>query len=137
MILILSMLLSFTNCNSDNGAKEQDNSIIGIWKLIETYGSDGGSNPLWTPVDNGYTYTFHENGSFTSDRFSECSEGNYSISGNTLTLDYGCDGFTAGIEIPEGIFVEKYIFKNENMILSPSYMNCDEGCEYKFKKIGQ
>ena len=129
------MLLSFTNCSKDDGAKDQDNSIIGTWELIEAYGSDGGSNPQWASVDNGYKYTFNENGSFTSNRFLECFEGNYSISEISLTLDYGCSNFDTGIETPAGTFVEKYSFEGTNIILTPTYLGCIEGCKYKFQKL--
>jgi len=136
LILIFSILISLTSCNSDDTNK-QESTVIGNWKLIETYGSDGGNNPQWNSVANGYTYTFNQNGSFTSNRFSECSEGNYSILANNLTLDYGCSNFDTGIETPAGTFVEKLVFENENLILTPTYLACIEGCAFKFEKIQQ
>ncbi|APY12118.1 hypothetical protein BWZ22_13155 [Seonamhaeicola sp. S2-3] len=134
IILILSMLLSFTSC-SDDDTKSQEESFLGTWKLIETYGSDGGSNPQWTIVDNGYTYTFSNDGTFSSTRFTECTTGTYDVSNNTITLDYSCVGFDTGVENPPGTFVENYNFENGNIILTPTYMNCIEGCGYKFEKI--
>lgn len=133
-ILILSILLSFTSCNDDD-TKPQEINILGTWKLIETYGSYGGSNPQWTSIDNGYTYTFNNDGTFSSTRFTECTTGTYETSSSSITLVYGCEGFDTGIENPAGTFVENYVFDNEYIILKPSYMNCDEGCSYKFKKI--
>jgi len=134
IILILSMLLSFTSC-SDDDTKSQEENFLGTWKLIETYGSDGGSNPQWTIVDNGYTYTFSNDGTFSSTRFTECTTGTYDVSNNTITLDYSCVGFDTGVENPPGTFVENYNFENGNIILTPTYMNCIEGCGYKFEKI--
>lgn len=134
IILILSMLLSFTSC-SDDDTKSQEESFLGTWKLIETYGSDGGSNPQWTIVDNSYTYTFSNDGTFSSTRFTECTTGTYDVSNNTITLDYSCVGFDTGVENPSGTFVENYNFENGNIILTPTYMNCIEGCGYKFEKI--
>ena len=134
LILIFSILIIFINCANDDTNK-QENSIIGTWKLIETYGSDGGSNPQWSTITNGYSYTFNQSGNFTSNRFSECSEGKYSISGDDLILDYGCNGFTTSIENPEGTFIEKFIFERGNLILTPTYLTCIEGCGYKFQKI--
>ena len=136
LILFFSIIFSITSCNSDDTNK-QDNNIIGTWKLIETYGSDGGNNPQWTLVNNGYMYTFNENGSFTSNRFSECSEGNYSISANNLTLDYSCSNFDTGIETTAGTFLEEYSFEGTNIILTPTYLTCIEGCKFKFQKIEQ
>ncbi|WP_157495132.1 hypothetical protein [Flavobacterium sp. KJJ] len=52
-----------------------------------------------------------------------------------LTLNFGCPGFTTAIETPKGTFVEKYKSENGKMILSPTYLICYEGCEYKFSKI--
>ena len=123
-------MLPFVNCSNSSN----ENSIIGTWQLIETYGSDGGSNPEWTTVENGYIYTFYINGNFTSNRFSECLEGNYTISENNLILDYGCTDFNTGIETPAGTFIEDYTFEGEYLILTPTYLTCIEGCSYKFKK---
>lgn len=134
LILIFSMLITFVNCANDDINKQED-SIIGAWKLMETYIGDGGSNPKWTTVTDGYIYTFNSDGSFTSNRFSECSKGVYSLLADNLTLDYECDGFTTGIETPEGTFIEKFIFEKESLILTPTYLTCIEGCDYKFKKI--
>lgn len=134
LILILSMLLSLASC-SDDDTKSQNENILGTWKLIETYGSDGGSNPQWRPVDNGYTYTFNNDGTFSSTRFTECTTGTYGVSNSTIILDYGCAGFDTGVENPAGTFVENYSYENGNIILTPSYMNCIEGCAYRFEKI--
>lgn len=60
LILILSMFLSLSSCSDDK--KSQNENILGTWKLIETYGSDGGSIPKWTAVNNGYKYTFNSDG---------------------------------------------------------------------------
>lgn len=134
-ILLLSMLLSLTSCRDDD-TKSQETSILGTWKLIETYGSNGGTNPQWTTVNNGYTYTFNNDGTFSSTRFiGECTTGTYIMSSNSITLDFDCAGFDTGIESPAGTFVENYGFENENIILTPSYMDCIEGCGYKFEKI--
>ena len=134
MFLILSIFFMTTGCSEEKN-EQQNNSIYGTWKLIELYQSDGGSNPQWTTVDVAYTYTFNNDGTFSSTRFTECTSGTYDKSNNSITLDYGCDGFNTGIELPPGTFVESYIFENANLILTPSYLNCFEGCAYKFEKI--
>ena len=83
LILIFTILL--LSCSNDDN-KPQENPLKGTWKLIETYSSDGGSNPQWTSVENGYTYTFNSNGTYSSTRFSECSTGEYTITDSTATL---------------------------------------------------
>lgn len=134
MFLILSIFFFTTGC-SEEETTQQENAIYGTWKLIEIYQSDGDSNPQWTTVDSGYTYTFNKDGTFSSTRFTECTSGTYEVSSNSIILDYSCNGFDTGIESPPGTFIESYIFENNYLILTPSYLNCIEGCDYKFEKI--
>lgn len=134
IILILSILFSLTGC-SEKETNQQENSIYGTWQLIEIYQSDGGSSPQWTTVDESYIYTFNNDGTFSSTRFTECTSGTYEISNNSITLNYSCVGFDTGMENPPGTFIESYIFKNANLILTPFYLNCIEGCDYKFEKV--
>lgn len=133
LLLSLCMFFSLAACNEDEN-KEQDSMVIGSWVLTEIYGSDGGQGS-WNEVENGFVYTFNSNMTFTSTRFSECTYGEYSVTDNLLTLKFGCEGFDTGIENPPGTFTENMSFEGEVLILSPDYMNCDEGCSYKFKRI--
>ncbi len=132
-LFLFTVLLSFafvTNgCsdNDDNKTKIKP-SIIGTWELVEIYGLDGVGGQ-WTSVENGYTYTFETDGTFISNRFSECTNGTYILSetDGTLSFAYDCeDG---------GTFVENYVFSGQYLILTPTYLDCIEGCDYKFKKI--
>lgn len=137
-LFFCGFLLILFACNKDEISEPQEVSVVGTWKLSETYIGDGGTNTQWTPVENGYTYTFKSDGTFTSTKFSDCTYGNYSISTSpfrTLNLDFGCEGFTAGIETPEGTFAEKFKFIEGSLILHPLYLSCIEGCAYKFQKI--
>jgi len=134
LVLIFSILFSLTSC-SEKETNQQKNSIYGTWQLIEIYQSDGGSNPQWISVDIGYTYIFNNDGTFSSTRFTECTSGTYEISSDSITLDYSCVGFDTGVENPSGTFIESYIFENAYLILTPSYLNCIEGCDYKFEKV--
>ncbi|WP_066225057.1 hypothetical protein [Formosa haliotis] len=135
LIIFLSIILSFNSCSQNDEIIKKSNSIVGTWKLIETYESNGGNNPQWTTISDGYTYIFTKNGKFTSNRFSECTDGSYSITGINLTLDYSCNNFDTGIETPAGTFIEEYSFEGENIILTPTYLTCIEGCKFKFQKI--
>ena len=134
LLLMLAICFFILGC-SEEETKQQEQSIYGTWKLIEIYQSDGGSNPQWSNVDTSYTYTFNKDGTFSTTRFTECTQGTYDKSNNSITLDYRCNGFNTGIENPPGTFVERYIFENAHLILTPSYLNCFEGCDYKFEKI--
>ncbi|WP_159439336.1 lipocalin-like domain-containing protein [Tenacibaculum agarivorans] len=133
---VLSLLaILLIGCSSDSKNVEIENSIIGTWKLIEIYNDSGDGTGSWKPVENGYTYNFSIDGQFTSTRFSECSSGNYTIDANQLTLDFDCNGFTTGIEKPEGIFIENYAFESNTVVFIPIYLNCVEGCGWKFEKL--
>ena len=136
LMLTLVMLLSLASCNDDK-TNENNKGIVGTWKLISTYGSDGGSIAKWSSVDKGYTYTFNSDGTFTSTRFSECTQGTHTLNPTSLILNFGCNGFDTKIETPAGTFSEKISYENENVILTPSYLMCDEGCAYKFEKVAQ
>jgi len=133
--IIFCIILTILSCSNEDEKVENVNSIVGTWKLIEIYNDPGDGSGSWNSVENGYSYKFAVNGEFTSTRFSECSSGNYSINSNELTLNFDCDGFTAGIENPEGTFIENYGFESNTVILVPTYLNCDEGCGWKFEKI--
>lgn len=134
--IISCLVLTMFGCsNDDNESPLQEKSIIGTWKLIEIYNDSGDGNGRWNSVEDGYTYNFSANGEFTSTRFSECGNGNYSIVSNELSLDFDCEGFTAGIENPDGIFIELFTFESNYVILTPTYLTCIEGCGWKFKKI--
>lgn len=135
IILILAILFSFVACSNDDEKElTTQERLIGTWKLVEVYGSDGGQGQ-WTPVEDGYTYTFNDNGTFTSTRFSECTYGTYTLTSSTLILSFGCEGFTTGIEDPEGTFIENFVYDNNFIFLSPTYLTCDEGCDQKYQKI--
>ncbi len=134
---ISCFILAILGCSNDDENIKEENSIVGTWKLIEIYNDTGDGSASWDSVENGYTYSFSLNGEFTSTRFSECSTGNYSMNSNKLTLDFNCDGFTTGIENPEGTFIEDYTFESTRIILVPTYLSCDEGCGWKFEKINQ
>ncbi|WP_445748358.1 lipocalin family protein [Polaribacter sp.] len=134
LILTLAVILSFNSCSQSENNEKENLSLIGTWKLIESYSSDGGNTPSWKTVENGYIYTFNSDGSFTSNRFSECTKGNYKITDNKLTLTFDCAGFNTGIENSPGVFIEELIYDNTNMILKPTYLTCIEGCGFKFQK---
>lgn len=133
--IISLIIIMLSGCNNSDDEIKTEQSIIGNWKLIEVYSDVGDGSGGWNPVENGYTYSFSSNGEFSSTRFSECSSGTYTINSNELTLVFDCNGFTTGIENPEGTFVENYTFESNTVILVPTYIFCVEGCGWKFKKM--
>lgn len=72
---------------------------------------------------------------FQSDQFSECTKGTFLLTGDEISFDYECEGFTTGIESPPGVFNYKYFFLNGKLSLTPIFISCIEGCGYRFEKI--
>lgn len=124
--IVLSFLcfISFFSCSDDEN-KPQENSIIGSWKLVEIYGSDG-TDAHWTPIENGYTYSFTGSNTLISNRF-QCN-GTYSNQTDSITINFDC---------PENQFNGTYgiSFENDNLILSSDPLDCDEGCAEKYKRV--
>ena len=119
LILIFGLVFTLSGCSGDDNDIDYGEGLIGTWKLVEVYLPDGGAQSAWVPVGNGYVYTFKNDGTFTSSRFQECNQGKFEETGSILTLIFECEEFTAGIESPEGTFVENLKFESNQMILSP------------------
>lgn len=134
--LMFITLLTITSYCTNGGINNQGTDpFIGTWELVQIHGGNGGGNAQWPETFNdGYSYTFNEDGSFTSNRFPECIEGTYLISEFYLTLNYGCSEFATGFD-STGVLKEKYRFEDLKMILTPTYLTCIEGCDYIFKKV--
>jgi hypothetical protein len=134
LTLILSIFTLFIGCAKVEEI-QTENSIYGTWRLVETYNSSGAGDGKWLKVTNSYTYTFNTDGSFKSSRFPECLSGDYDLTSTQITLKYGCVNFDSGITSPPTTFVENFSFEGSFLFLKPSYLNCDEGCSFKFQKI--
>ncbi|MDR2146107.1 MAG: lipocalin family protein [Tannerella sp.] len=140
IFFIFLLLVNFSGCDKEkeniSPEFEDGTGIVGTWQLMEFF--DGGSiSPGWRPIKDGYTYTFNADGTFTSTRFAECTHGTYELADNTLSLYFGCDGFDPYF-INTSTFVELIFWIKDNTFhLVPIYMNCDEGCTFKFRRIKQ
>ena len=88
LIYLFCLVLSFSCSNKDD--KPENNvpqELIGKWKLIEIYESDGNSNS-WVPYDSGESYDiwFKEDlGLVVSTMIEGCQIGSFSISSNKIT----------------------------------------------------
>ncbi len=125
LIATLLVLATLIGCNIEN-EREQESPIYSTWKLIETYGSDGDSEPKWTTINNGYVYTFKKDGRIITNRF--ICNGSYQILNNTITIDFNCPSSQFNLTY-------SYTIENEYLVLVPDPINCDEGCSEKFKKM--
>jgi len=131
--LIVSFVIFFGCSKEDNDS----NKLVGKWQLIETRIGDGGSSPEWIEVDENesYYYILNDDTTFSSNKYIECLTGEYIYDESSFSMIYDCEDFTIGVENPPGTFKEIYYFENSNLIITPDYFDCDEGCLYKFKKV--
>ena len=137
LYFVLASVFFISSCSTNYDTLESkdfsanDNSIIGNWKLVEAYISSGGPQ-YWVNVENGEEITFTSDELFSSNRFSECTNGDFSIESNELFLNYSCNGFTTGFENPEGAITYKITFESNYLLLTPTSVICTEGCSYKY-----
>ena len=134
---LIATLLFCIACDEtmDEPITADESLIVGKWKQTEAYISAGGPQ-YWVDVENGEEIEFFKNGTFSSDRFIECSVGNFSIEENKLLLEYNCMGFSTQSENEEGFITYELEFHMNYFILTPtSGPICIEGCSYKYQKI--
>ncbi len=119
MIYLFISILLFA-CSDD----ENVNTVIGSWQLVENYGSDGNAAPHWYPVEDGFIYTFTNNGIINSSEY-ECSGTFDYNSSENITINFDCPdmSFNGSFDI---------VFENNYLILTPNPSSCDEGCSEKF-----
>lgn len=86
MILIFSLFI--LGCSSDDTPKKETNNIpkelIGKWKIVEVYETDGGSEPQWRNENTIYEYNiwFKNNGEYIKNEGD--SYGIYELENNNL-----------------------------------------------------
>ncbi|MFT5231833.1 MAG: hypothetical protein ACI836_001018 [Saprospiraceae bacterium] len=133
LLIILGAML-FTRCINDDMPKMADaSSILGNWKQTEAFISSGGPQ-YWVDIENGEEINFFEDRTFSSDRYSECSNGNFVIEENKLILEYSCLEFNPIAENEDGLITYDLELYNDNFILTPtSGPLCIEGCSYKYQ----
>ncbi|WP_139059081.1 hypothetical protein [Polaribacter reichenbachii] len=132
---LICSLIFFMACNpSDEPISVNETLIAGKWVQTEAYISAGGPQ-YWVDVENGNEIIFSENKAFTSNRFAECTEGNFSINEDELLLDYNCAEISAEFENEQGFISYNLEFYGNYFILTPtSGPICIEGCSYKYQK---
>ncbi len=135
IIFSIILVFPFISCSIENEEEKVENSLIGTWQLVQTFEYTQAGPGNWNDVEDGYTYKFSQNGEFYSTRFEECTSGVFSIDSNLLTMEYGCNEFATGIEDPEGVVVEDFIFVDGELFMNPAYQTSIEGFITKFKKV--
>ncbi len=136
IFLLFTFFFFASSCGEEKQPEPQENSIYGTWQLVEQWlGNVGDTSVNWTQIQNGYTFSIEPNNRFSSTKFQECTQGIIDINETQIVFKYECSGFTVGIESPEGEFSYKYSFVENKLNLKPNFLDCDEGCGYRFSKI--
>lgn len=135
-LCFIGALLFFIACEKtmDEPITSEESSLVGEWEQTKAYISSGGPQ-YWIDVENGEIIEFFENGTFSSNRFTDCNSGNFSIEEDELLLEYKCFGFNSESENEEGLITFRLEFFSDYFILTPtSGPICIEGCSYKYQK---
>lgn len=83
-LLLLLFLLTACGKADDKPISPNANLLEGKWKQNEAFISAGGPQ-YWVDVENGEEIDFYSNGTFSSNRFTECSTGTFSLEENILS----------------------------------------------------
>jgi len=132
-LLVINLFLASGCDKHPGGTIDDESTLIGKWQLTEAFISSGGPQ-YWVNVEDGEEIEFFANGSFVSNRFSECSTGDFSIESNELLLEYSCNGFEVESENQDGFITYNLKLESNYFIATPtSGPICIEGCSYKYK----
>ncbi len=131
---ILILVTGFYSCTSDNPSDLENSYLIGKWKLSEAYISAGGPQYL-VEIEDGEEIEFFQSGTFNSDRYTECTTGNFSLEHDELRLEYSCNEFNPIAENENGIITYKLETHSNYFALTPtSGPICIEGCSYIYRR---
>ena len=64
IILFIILVVSFISCSIDKEEGIVENSLIGTWQLVQAFEYTEAGPGNWNEVEDGYTYTFSQNGDF-------------------------------------------------------------------------
>lgn len=130
MFLIMACL-TFLGCEKE-AKRLNTTELLGTWQLIEA-DSDltDGKTPAMTEI---YNITFNSDSTFTSGRYESCKKGTFSvIDDQRLLFKYDCP--EKQNLLGNGEQIEIFKFNDGYLYLTPTYLNCIEGCNSKFRKI--
>ena len=102
-----------------SGTLINSGSLVGSWEETHTWETYGGESPSsWYPININYsdTYTFVEDGTFTStNNISDCTgtNGTYIIEGTKITLTYICE---TQPDVIKEVLIDEFFFR-ENYIV--------------------
>ncbi|TDS14691.1 hypothetical protein [Sphingobacterium paludis] len=129
ILSVIVLILMAFGCNKTD-VPVNSNELTGKWKLV---GQDWGLPDGYVEVKNGYELVFHVDGTFQKQKYNDCRNGNYRLTDSSIIFDYDCA--TKSTMLSEGVQEEYYSLSNGLLQLTPSYLNCAEGCSDSYKKI--
>lgn len=134
---LVPFLLLFICCDEamEEPIESEVSLMVGKWQLTEAYISSGGPQ-YWVDVENGEELEFYQDNTFSSNKFTECTNGNFTMGENDLLLEYSCSDFDPQSENEDGFITYKMEIYSNYIILTPtSGPICIEGCSYKYQYI--
>jgi len=141
LILFFLLSLFLGSCGGSDDKQQvqlNDTSIVGTWQLVEAYSDSGDGNGQWILVEEGYTYIFETDSTFETTKSSSCFLGKYRVLNDSLYLSFSKTEHCQGFERIEIItFNIKGVTGEGLLSFYPTYLTCDEGCGYRFKKIAE
>jgi hypothetical protein len=114
---LLTIKLFGCTSNENSTALNSENSILGIWKLVEASISSGGTQYVVT-IENSEEFKFSDDGTFTSTKYPAYSTGSFSKSSKELILKYGYNTFNLSIKNTEGNIRHPLTFKSDTIPLT-------------------
>ncbi|MFD2828093.1 hypothetical protein ACFSYG_16565 [Leeuwenhoekiella polynyae] len=133
---IIALLFMFIGCDTENETQNESEALLnGNWQNTEAFISSGGPQ-YWIEIEDGEEIQFLSNGTFSSNRYTECTRGTFSIEDSTLTLKYVCPDFEPTAANEDGLITYSIAYESKTFLLTPtSGPICTEGCSYKYQKV--
>ena len=136
---LVSIFISslFYSCSNDDDKINNDNSIIGTWKL-EASVIGTGSIEIINPIENGQTINFNNDGVFSIINSNiECSEGVYTIIENS-EQHFNSDVIILNCN-NQNTYEYSYSIENKKLyltfLLEDGSSGCDEICAERYTQI--
>lgn len=134
IITVLNFVLLIAVSCDDNNSTDYTNNhseLLGTWKYVEFLGFDVNC-PDCGPylITDGFTITFYEDGTFSSNELADYPKGKFVISSaDEITLTYHSATLNPITKIKKISSISK-----DGMILEP-IPTCFEGCSERYEKI--
>jgi len=134
-IVIILLVTSLISCESNDETNLKSTNLIGEWLQVASFGDIGNGSIFEVEIEDGEELAFFENGTFTSDRFAECTTGTFFLEEGTLFLNYSCQGFESEFENEDGFITFGIELESDSFTISPtSGFICIEACGERYER---